>query len=143
MHCEFVVHEYCCLSRKGIRMEILELFDPLIYFVSRMGKLVTKYDSFFIEGARNTLLIAFFAVLFGTVLGTIIAVMKIGKFKPTRYIASAYIAFIRGTPLMIQLMFIFYGLPMIGITFPDVAFIPNFQRFAAGIFAMSRSCEKQ
>ena len=38
---------------------------------------------------------------------------------------------------MVQLMFIFYGLPMIGVTFPDIAFIPNFSRFMAGVVAMS------
>lgn len=31
---------------------------------------------------------------------------------------------------MVQLMFIFYGLPMTGIVFPDIPFIPNFARFA-------------
>ena len=42
---------------------------------------------------------------------------------------------------MVQLMFIFYGLPMIGITFPKVSFIPDFDRFAAGVVAMSlNSC---
>ena len=42
---------------------------------------------------------------------------------------------------MVQLMFIFYGLPMVGIEFPDVSFIPNFSRFMAGIVAMSmNSC---
>ena len=53
----------------------------------------------------------------------------------------AYIEFVRGTPLMVQLMFIFYGLPMIGITIPNISWIPNFSRFAAGIVAMSmNSC---
>ena len=38
-------------------------------------------------------------------------------------------------------MFIFYGLPMIGVKFPDIPFIPDFSRFAAGIVAMSiNSC---
>ena len=42
---------------------------------------------------------------------------------------------------MVQLMFIFYGLPMIGITIPNIPWIPNFSRFAAGIVAMSmNSC---
>ena len=53
-----------------------------------------------------------------------------------RWIAVAYIEFVRGTPLMVQLMFIFYGLPMIGITIPNISWIPNFSRFAAGIVAM-------
>ncbi len=106
-------------------------------FFDRMGRIVSKYSGFLVEGVQNTLIIAVFTVLLGTILGTLLAVMKMGKFKPTKWFASAYIEFIRGTPLMVQLMFIFYGLPMIGIDFPEVSFIPNFSRFLAGIFAMS------
>ena len=74
-------------------------------------------------------------------LGILMAMAKLSSFKPLRWLATAYIEFFRGTPLMVQLMFIFYGLPMIGVTFPDVPFIENFQRFAAGIVAMSlNSC---
>ncbi|MBQ9197528.1 MAG: amino acid ABC transporter permease [Clostridia bacterium] len=100
-----------------------------------------KYYSFFLEGVQNTLIIAFFTVLFGTLLGILMAMAKLSNFKPLKWLATAYIEFFRGTPLMVQLMFIFYGLPMIGVTFPNVPFIENFQRFAAGIVAMSlNSC---
>ncbi|MBQ9301034.1 MAG: amino acid ABC transporter permease [Clostridia bacterium] len=100
-----------------------------------------KYYSFFLEGVQNTLIIAFFTVLFGTLLGILMAMAKLSGFKPLRWLATAYIEFFRGTPLMVQLMFIFYGLPMMGVTFPNVPFIENFQRFAAGIVAMSlNSC---
>ncbi len=106
-------------------------------FFERMVKIFMKYGGFLLNGVGNTLIIALFTVLFGTVLGTLLAIMKMGRFKPTRWFACAYIEFIRGTPLMVQLMFIFYGLPMIGIEFPDISFIPNFSRFLAGIVAMS------
>ena len=96
-----------------------------------------KYYRFFLEGVQNTLIIAFFTVLFGTLLGILMAMAKLSGIKPLKWLATAYIEFFRGTPLMVQLMFIFYGLPMIGVTFPDVPFIENFQRFAAGIVAMS------
>ena len=67
--------------------------------------------------------------------------MRMGRILPLKWLAVAYIEFVRGTPLMVQLMFIFYGLPMIGIKIPDVSWIPNFSRFAAGIVAMSmNSC---
>ncbi len=69
------------------------------------------------------------------------ASMRMSRILPLRWIATAYIEFIRGTPLMVQLMFIFYGLPMAGITLPDISWIPNFSRFSAGIIAMSlNSC---
>jgi len=110
-------------------------------FLETIGKLFARYSSFFAEGIRNTLIIALFVVILGTVLGTLMAMLRMSKVKPLRYIATAYIEFIRGTPLMVQLMFIFYGLPMVGITVPEISFIPNFQRFAAGIVAMSmNSC---
>lgn len=100
-----------------------------------------KYYSFFLQGVQNTLIIALFTVLFGTLLGILMAMAKLSNFKPLKWLATVYIEFFRGTPLMVQLMFIFYGLPMIGVTFPDVPFIENFQRFAAGIVAMSlNSC---
>ena len=106
-------------------------------FFETIGKLIVRYHSFFEEGIINTLIIAAFAVLFGTILGTLMASMRMSRILPLRWIATAYIEFIRGTPLMVQLMFIFYGLPMAGITLPDISWIPNFSRFSAGIIAMS------
>ncbi len=110
-------------------------------FLETIIKLVDRYHSFFTEGIVNTLIIAAFAVLLGTVMGTLMATLRMCKIPPLRWLAVAYIEFVRGTPLMVQLMFIFYGLPMVGISIPDVSFIPNFSRFAAGIVAMSmNSC---
>lgn len=110
-------------------------------FFETMQKIIVRYSSFFTEGIVNTLIIAAFSVLLGTLLGTVMATMRMGRIAPLRRLAVAYIEFIRGTPLMVQLMFIFYGLPMIGIKIPDISWIPNFSRFAAGIVAMSmNSC---
>ena len=110
-------------------------------FLITMKDLVVRYHSFFLEGVGNTLIIAVFTVLFDTILGVLMAMARMSKFKPLKWLATAYIEFFRGTPLMVQLMFIFYGLPMIGVTFPTVSFIPDFDRFAAGVVAMSlNSC---
>ena len=110
-------------------------------FFETVWKLITKYGHFFTEGLRNTLLIAIIAVVVGTVLGALMALMRMSRIAPLRWLATAYIEFFRGTPLMVQLMFIFYGLPMIGVSFPQIPFLPDFSRFAAGIVAMSiNSC---
>lgn len=45
-------------------------------FFATMEKLVLRYYNFFLEGVRNTLIIAFFAVLLGTVLGTLMAMAR-------------------------------------------------------------------
>ena len=110
-------------------------------FFETIGKIIERYSSFFAQGVVNTLIIAAFSVLLGTILGTLMATMRMGKILPLKWLAVACIEFIRGTPLMVQLMFIFYGLPMIGVKIPDISWIPNFSRFAAGIVAMSmNSC---
>lgn len=106
-----------------------------------MAGLVSRYGAFFCQGVGVTLLIAFFSVLFGTVLGVLVCMLRMSRVRPLRFLAAAYVEFVRGTPLMVQLMFIFYGLPMAGVTFPELPFLPDFSRFMAGIVAMSlNSC---
>ena len=110
-------------------------------FLITMKDLVVRYYRFFLEGVSNTLIISVFTGLLGTLLGVLMEIARMSKLKPLKWLASAYIEFFRGTPLMVQLMFIFYGLPMIGVTFPKISFIPDFDRFAAGVVAMSlNSC---
>ena len=110
-------------------------------FFEQIAVIITRYYPYFLEGVKNTLIIAAMSVVLGVVFGTLMAIMRMCRIKPLKWIAMAYIEFVRGTPLMVQLMFIFYGLPMVGIEFPDVSWIPNFSRFMAGIVAMSmNSC---
>lgn len=66
-----------------------------------------KYRALFLEGTLGTLQLAFITVFFGTVLGALVAMMKMSKFKPISAIASFYIGIIRGTPMLVQL-YIFY-----------------------------------
>ena len=110
-------------------------------FFEQVAVILQEYYPYFLDGVKNTLIIAAMSVVLGVIFGTLMAIMRMCRIKPLKWIATAYIEFIRGTPLMVQLMFIFYGLPMVGIEFPDVSFIPNFSRFMAGIVAMSmNSC---
>ena len=60
-----------------------------------------------LQGLGNTLLIAFFAIIIGTVLGCIFALMKVSDSKVLKTIAEVYITILRGIPLATQLM-IFY-----------------------------------
>ena len=111
-----------------------EVQVPLI---NTMIQLFDRYHKFFLGGLGGTLIIALFSVVIGTILGTLISLVRLSRIKVVRGLATAYVEFVRGTPLMVQLMFIFYGLPKIGITFPEISWIPNFSRYAAGILAMS------
>ncbi|RKD30058.1 amino acid ABC transporter permease [Thermohalobacter berrensis] len=86
---------------------------------------LSKYYMFFLIGVRNTILLAAFSVFFGTILGVFLALMKICKNKFLKSIASAYIEFIRGTPLLVQLLIIYFGLPF------------NIPEIPAGVIALS------
>ena len=80
-------------------------------------------------------------LLFALPLGLVVSFGSMSRCKPLAGLVKTFVWIIRGTPLMVQLMFIFYGLPMIGVKIPDISWIPNFSRFAAGIIAMSmNSC---
>lgn len=80
-----------------------------------------KYYLFFLNGAKFTLLLAFFTVLFGVLLGLLLAIMRISKSKFFNLIATAYIEFIRGTPVLVQLYIIYYALPnLLGVNLPDL-----------------------
>ncbi|MCJ8172735.1 amino acid ABC transporter permease [Clostridium botulinum] len=99
---------------------------------------LSKYYSFFTNGAKYTIILAFFTVVIGTILGLLLSLMKLSKNKILKYIAVSYIEFIRGTPVLVQLYIIYYGLPTIGIKFPDVPILgSNFPDFFAGILALS------
>jgi His/Glu/Gln/Arg/opine family amino acid ABC transporter permease subunit len=65
------------------------------------------------NGLKTTLLITFFAVIIGMILGFIIAIIrashdKTGKFKILNLFAKLYLTVIRGTPVMVQLLIIYY-----------------------------------
>ncbi len=50
-------------------------------------------------------------------LGAVVAVGNISKIAPLKFILNIYIWIMRGTPLLLQLIFIYYGLPIIGVVF--------------------------
>jgi len=79
------------------------------------------YYGFFIDGTLITLQLSFFGVAFGVIIGVIIALMKLSKNILTKSFATAYIEVLRGTPLLVQLYIIYYGLPRLtGIDFEDI-----------------------
>lgn len=86
---------------------------------------------FFIEGAKNTLLIAIFVVFLGVMLGISLALMKLSNRKIFNIIASCYIEFVRGTPILVQLYLVFFGLPKLAGPLGD------HMEYVAGIIALS------
>lgn len=73
-------------------------------------KLFTKYwEKFLVTGVSYTLLLAAITVAFGAVIACLLAGMKLSKIAPLRWLSTAYIEIIRGTPMLLQLYFFYFG----------------------------------
>ena len=79
-----------------------------------------KYYMVFLKGLGGTLWISAVTIVFGTLLGLLVAVMRLVRFKPLNLFAAGYVELLRGTPVLLQLYFFWIGLPklfpMIGMT---------------------------
>lgn len=91
------------------------------------GSFLSQYWPLFWEGTKTTILVSVIGVFFGVVLGILLALMRLSDQAVLSALATAYIEFVRGTPLLIQVMFIYFGLGM----------LVNIQAIAAGIIAIS------
>ena len=92
-----------------------------------------------IEGLKVTLLVFFITLIISIPLGIMIGFLRISKNKIISQIANLYILIMRGTPLLLQLVFVFFGLPLMGIVFDRfdaviVAFSLNYAAYFAEIF---------
>ena len=69
----------------------------------------------FVDAAIVTLELSFWGILLSFLLGVVIAIVTAYQVKPFYLLARGYIELSRNTPLLIQLFFLYYGLPKIGI----------------------------
>lgn len=97
-----------------------------------------KYMQLFWEGMVCTISLSALTVIVGFVLALVLASMRLAKFKPLRFIATAYVELFRATPLMVQL-FLIYHVALSGVSLPTFkifGFI-RFERFIPGVIALS------
>ncbi|MFD1901824.1 amino acid ABC transporter permease [Enterococcus termitis] len=92
-----------------------------------------------LDGAFMTLKVFIFTLLGSIPLGILVAFALQTNFKPLQFLINIYIWLMRGTPLLLQLIFVFYGLPLIGVVFERYdaalfAFILNYAAYFAEIF---------
>ncbi|MFW5635903.1 MAG: ABC transporter permease subunit [Thermodesulfobacteriota bacterium] len=74
-----------------------------------------------LTGVKLTIFITAFGLLMGFLLGTITGLMKISRNPLIRRMGGIYVESVRGTPLMVQVMFIYFGLPMaVGTRIPPI-----------------------
>jgi ectoine/hydroxyectoine ABC transporter permease protein EhuD len=68
-----------------------------------------------LEGARITITVSLVSYLLSLIVGLMFGLGRVAQFGPVRWAAAVYVQFFRGTPLLLQLFFIYYILPHVGI----------------------------
>lgn len=66
-----------------------------------------------LAGASLTVLMSLLAMLFGSLIGIVTCFAKLSRARVARSLATAYVQIMRGTPLLVQLLWIYYGLPIV------------------------------
>ena len=97
------------------------------------------YWPMFLEGVLGTVLLSAFAVFFGFIIAMMLALCRMCKVAPLRWLATAYVEVFRATPMLVQVLLI-YNISL--LAFPDMPsyrifglFI--FKRFVPGVVALS------
>ncbi|MBQ1461887.1 MAG: amino acid ABC transporter permease [Selenomonas sp.] len=103
-----------------------------------MDKLLNNF-LLMLDGSEITLEIFFVTLLLSLPLGMLAALGRLSQFKLLSRLVEFYIWLMRGTPLMLQLLFVYFALPMVGVRLPDIAaallaFTLNYAAYFAEIF---------
>ncbi|MDR3300627.1 MAG: amino acid ABC transporter permease [Candidatus Accumulibacter sp.] len=95
-----------------------------------------------LQGTGVTLQVFIVTLVLSAPLGLTLALLRVSRFRPVSVLVNGYIWLMRGTPLMLQMLFIYFALPfvpVIGIRLPDfpsaiAAFVLNYAAYFAEIF---------
>lgn len=103
-----------------------------------IGQFLSRYSALFIGGLRNTLILSIVAGVLSVLVGGGLCVLRMSKIPPLRWLANIWIEFVRGTPVLVQIMMVYYGLPMIGVELPVPSFLGSAgERSVYGIIALT------
>ncbi|APQ58010.1 L-cystine transport system permease protein YecS [Paenibacillus polymyxa] len=82
-----------------------------------MLELMWENVPFLLKGAYYTLYITIVSMFFGLIIGLVVAVARLKGNRPVRWLVRMYVSIIRGTPVLVQIAVIYYGLDDYGISF--------------------------
>lgn len=103
------------------------------------GILVSSFTRILIPGIKVTIPLTLISFVFGCIIALFLAIVQTANIKGLKQFARFYIWIFRGTPLIVQLFIIFFGLPSVGIildAFPSavIAFALNLGAYNAEVF---------
>jgi His/Glu/Gln/Arg/opine family amino acid ABC transporter permease subunit len=99
-----------------------------MFSLEAMWKIATSKMPLFLKGTGLTLELAAWTLVLGSVLGIVVALMRLGRWRVLRWVSAVYVEFLRGTPLLVQVLIVYFGLPQLGLKMP---------RMTAGIVALT------
>lgn len=102
--------------------------QKLLEWLANLVELLGMARPFLLQGAMYTVLFAAVSMVLGLILGFSVAVVRVTKVPVVSQIAAVYVSAFRGTPLLVQIFVLYYGLPSVGIEFTPVT---------AGILALT------
>lgn len=79
-----------------------------------------EYRSYFATGIQYTLLLAAIGVICGFVFGMLVSLLRMSRFWLLRFLGTVWVEFLRGTPMLVQLFIIHYGLVSLGLKFTAI-----------------------
>src|SRR3990170_1698664 len=97
------------------------------------GGIIFEFPELFLIGLWLTVQISVLVLIGAIVIGTLVALARISPLVPLRWIGGAYVEFFRNTPLLVQLFFLFLGLPFLGFRFSTDTFESIFRAAATGM----------
>ncbi len=100
---EWGLSDSVCLSRETENKA--ETAAETVSFGEKLGSICMQL----LKGVGASLAIFFLTLLFALPLGLLIAAGKMSRFKPLSWLVTVYISIVRGTPLMLQLLVVFFG----------------------------------
>ena len=97
------------------------------------GAIALEFPELFFGGLWVTIQISVLGLLGALILGTIVALFRVSPLVVLRWIGGAYVEFFRNTPLIVQLFFLFLGLPFMGFRFATDTFDSIFRAAITGM----------
>ena len=107
-------------------------------WIMDISQFLTRYSAMFFGGLRNTLILSAIAGVLSVLVGGGLCVLRMSRLAPLRWIANVWIEFVRGTPVLVQIMMVYYGLPLLGVNLPAPSFLGTAgSRSMYGILALT------
>ncbi len=83
-------------------------------------RIIMEYLPFFLTGLRATFLLSIVSIALALVVGIVACACRISGIRILKYPAIFYIEIIRSTPLLVQIYFLYFGLPTLGLRIPEI-----------------------